>query len=112
MPGSTGAMAAVSPLPGMTVYAWVVFTGGGSIKAKSSNVSSVVKNGPGDYTVNFAAMPDTSAIANIGALNAGGVSVQTVGRATISSVSSASVVSYQVGTGYTDHVDCHVAIYR
>jgi len=41
--------------------AWVNFNGAnGSIRA-SGNVSSVTRNGPGDYTINFAtAMPDAN----------------------------------------------------
>jgi hypothetical protein len=62
---STGAFSAVIP-SGSTLYpsywcrAWVNFNGSGTVAA-SGNVTSVTKNGTGDYTVNFTtAMPDAN----------------------------------------------------
>ena len=53
--------------------AWVRFNSAGTIAA-SGNVTSVTKNGTGDYTVNFTnAMPDANYAANITSQSNGGI---------------------------------------
>lgn len=58
-PKLSGAQTGTAPIYG--VRAWVNFNGvSGAIQA-SANITSVVKNGTGDYTINFTtAMPDAN----------------------------------------------------
>ncbi len=52
---------------GTLCRAWVNFNGVTTIAVRASfNVSSVVRNGTGDYTINFTnALPDTSFVTNV-----------------------------------------------
>jgi hypothetical protein len=83
--------------------AWVNFDGtNGAIRA-SGNVSSVVRNGVGDYTINFTlAMPDANyAVAGTGAI------------ISILAISTTSCRVYTIANNTLfDPVQCHVAIFR
>jgi len=59
-----GALNATGTAPIYACRAWVNFDGNTATIRDSGNVSSITKNGTGDYTVNFAtAMPDDNYIA-------------------------------------------------
>jgi len=56
-----GALNATGTAPIYACRAWVNFDGTNGTIRDSGNVSSITKNGTGDYTVNFAtAMPDSN----------------------------------------------------
>ena len=74
--------------------AWVNFDGFNASIRASGNVSSVVKNGTGDYTVNFlTAMPDTN---YVGAGSAGSGANNTSNNNTISVARNFSVTASRV----------------
>ena len=74
--------------------AWVNFDGFNASIRASGNVSSVTRNGTGDYTVNFAtAMPDTN---YVGAGSAGSGGNDIVNNNTISVVRNFSVTASRV----------------
>lgn len=69
----TGVLNASGDAPTYACRAWVNFNGTtGAIRA-AGNVSSITKNGTGDYTINFAtAMPDANYSANVAASDTNG----------------------------------------
>lgn len=74
--------------------AWVNFNGTGTPAIRSSyNVSSITKNGTGDYTVNFAtAMTDANySVSGAAAINGAFIVVQ---------VTSQTTSACRIGTGY------------
>jgi hypothetical protein len=91
--------------------AWVNFNGTtspGTIRA-SGNVSSVTRNGTGDYTVNFTtAMPDANYIPLCGADFTGG---QNIG-ATVLTTTSVKVFTRSGPTTFVDYNRVDVAIIR
>ncbi len=97
-----GVVKATSFSGGGAAAAWVTFDGtSGSILA-SYNVSSVTRNGTGDYTVFFATpMPDTNYI-YVGSTNGDGNSGGSVPRWHITSYSTATYLagSFRLVAGY------------
>lgn len=113
---STLRVNAIQNTSGVQLYlarAWVNFDGTtGTIRA-SGNVSSITRNGTGDYTVNFTnAMPDANYAY---AAMAGSSGSETSGRlqphATVSPTASALRVFY-VGQAYYDAANIGLAIFR
>jgi hypothetical protein len=124
----SGAQTGSAPIYGCR--AWVNFDGtrneadtgastnGANVKIRASgNVTSVLKNGVGDYTVNFTtAMPDAnySAVSESNALGVGGSSyicMLSFSSQTASSVRLSSVGDYPSG-GLNDKANVSVAIFR
>lgn len=107
---------------GTLARAWVQFTGStGSINA-SFNVSSVTRNGTGDYTVTFTnAMSDAnyskvlSGSATSGGLNYAFCSADVTGASVYSAPTASAfrfTTSNQAGTGYGDPSTASVAVFR
>ena len=97
--------------------AWVNFDGTTatpSTRRGSGNVSSVTKNGTGDYTVNFTtAMPDANYCVQTSEDNpgSGGAMGWGVKSGTTPTASAVNVVNYQSGAGL-DRPYMYVAIFR
>jgi hypothetical protein len=115
---STNVLATQNGMTGIA-KAWVNFNGTGTVAIRSSfNVSSVVRNDTGDYTINFTtAMPT----ANYGAVgNATGIGpTDSTPNGTVSTY-SATTTAYRFQTGYRgnnfdpgrdNYADCRVAIF-
>lgn len=104
-------------LPAYVCRAWVNFNGTGVAAIRASgNVSSVVRNGTGDYTINFiTAMPDANyaAIANYTTTNTLSGS-NNDGQAICWGNSTTSMRVYVVdgAAGARDALVCSVAIFR
>jgi len=104
----------VANLPAYQCRAWVNFDGTTATPSTirgSGNVSSVTKNGTGDYTVNFTtAMPDVNfsvlATSNDLALS------RVAGAGQSGSTSSIQILSVRPGVNYEDSVGMFVAIFR
>lgn len=113
--GRWGSHAGAAPIYG--ARAWVNFAGTtGAIRA-SGNVSSVTRNGTGDYTVNLGtAMPDTSfAVVGGGRITAPGYSSVQTDAATAITASAFRVSTVAQSGGSPTAVDCDVvslAIFR
>jgi hypothetical protein len=87
-------------------------TNGANVKIRASgNVSSVLKNGTGDYTITFTtAMPDANYSANISlGFDAAAAYSSTVGTQAAGSVQARA---YRSGTGSVDNSFVNVAIFR
>ena len=108
---------------GMTAIckSWVDFNGTGTVAIRSSfNVSSVVRNATGDYTVTFTtAMPDANYAAIGNATNIGNVPGTGNTNGTVSTF-SVTTTAYRFQTAYrTTNVDpgnenladCRIAIF-
>lgn len=100
--------------PSYSARAWVNFNGSGVVAIRASaNVSSIVDNGVGDYTINFAtAMPDTNYAYSLG-FSASGGTIERYGQ----DLSTTSIrVSGARWNGSTwdivDSVTATVAIFR
>jgi hypothetical protein len=90
--------------------AWAKFNGSTAALIAGKNVSGVVRNSAGNYTVSFTnAMPDTdyAAVANSNASATGAERAQVVGQAT----GSCNVVNL-AGTTYTDATVVEVIVFR
>lgn len=115
--GLRSGLGATGSAPIFAARAWVNFAGTtGAIRA-SGNVSSVTRNGTGDYTVNFAtAMADTGyAVVTGGRISAPGYSsVQTDGATAVTS-SAFRLSTVAQSSGSPTAVDCDVVsvvVYR
>ena len=116
--GSTGATGIVNQI--QIAKAWVNFNGTtspGTIRS-SYNVSSVTKNGTGDYTVNFtSSLADANyvTIANVNQVALGNISSGTTIRGVDSSFILSSSVRIETGSNSTganaDHTVVNVAIF-
>jgi lipocalin len=99
---------------GNAVKAWVNFNGtitSGDSRRASFNVSSVTRNGVGNYTVNFTtALPDAN-YAMAWASDPDNTSPWVVGRST-SSASSCVVLASRPGTGFVDASQVNVTFFR
>ena len=98
--------------------AWVNFNGEGTVAIRASgNVSSVTRNGTGDYTINFTtAMPDTNYAVIQGAANSGGNDGNRMTRWQTFS-QAASSFRFQISTikessSLIDASNIHSAIFR
>lgn len=114
-PKLSGGQSGNAPIIG--ARAWCVFDGtltGTNPPIAGGNVTSVTRNGVGDYTVNFTtAMPDT-ALCIVGSTGASGngVSVHQKGAGTYSSTSATLQVRNQVSNAVSDDGRISVAIFR
>lgn len=94
--------------------AWVNFNGTTSpatIRA-SFNVSSVTRNGTGDYTVNFInAMPDTNFCTQV-TLGSTGVSTTTLRQLYMGTISSQRFLNATTGGTGVDADNIQVAVFR
>lgn len=108
----TGVLATQNGMTGIA-KAWVNFTGSGTIAAQF-NVSSITKNGSGDYTVNFTtALPDANYSAVVSPIS--GI------RAMIITTNTLAAGSFKIQINYinfpgsnlpTIDSDCSVAVFR
>lgn len=106
------AFASPGALPGMGLYAWVCFAGAsGAVKNKSATVTSVVRNGAGDYTINLSAMADTNAMCHVVIQPTSSTAATPTVRAIISGTNSATVQT-AVAAALTDAADVYVGVYR
>lgn len=115
---ATALSTASGSAPSYSARAWVNFNGTGTIGANqtiraSGNVSSVFKNGTGDYTINFAtAMPDANYVVSMsGGLNSSNFSSSNY-RGDLSSSSAARVTYGFNNTSFQDVVYYSVSIFR
>ncbi|MCI4436953.1 MAG: hypothetical protein JHC33_09125 [Ignisphaera sp.] len=97
--------------------AWVNFNGNGTVAIRASgNVSSIVRNGIGDYTLNFAtAMPDANYSVNgISIWTAGNTSNATVqlNNTTAQTANAVRISVVVVNGGFADLASINVAIFR
>ena len=116
----TTALNAGGSAPVYACRAWVNFDGTTATPSTirgSGNVSSVTRNGTGDYTVNFTnAMPDAnySLTGTATRAAAGGVAPAVISSVTPSSVFNTASVRFDViqGTSKENSLFCCVAIFR
>ena len=105
---------AVGSAPSYACRAWVNFNGTGTVAIRASgNVSSIVDNGVGDYTVNFiTAMVDANYVVNI-SMNRNLAQGNVVNPPQIESYTSSSlrVVTYYQYY-YGDHENINISIFR
>ena len=98
----TDALNASGAAPIYACRAWVNFNGTGTVAIRASgNVSSVVRNGTGQYTVNFTtAMPDTN-------YSVGSSNVVVAGSVFLPYVSSYSTTNFtaEVRNGFSPFID-------
>jgi hypothetical protein len=96
---ATNLSTASGSAPSYSARAWVNFDNNGSIRA-SGNVSSVTKNGTGDFTINFTtAMPDANyAIAGFSSVSGAGAITGVSGGSSFSQTTSSCRV-ITAGTG-------------
>ena len=111
----TGVLATQNGMSGIA-KAWASWTGStGAIRA-SFNVSSVTRNGAGDYTVNFTtAMADANYSVSSSATTDGGnqsASLQTFPSGTAPTSSAVRVKYYNSTVGQVDPTFGYVAIFR
>lgn len=108
------AMNASGSAPMFACRAWVYFNGPTAGVSGSGNISSVVRNGPGDYTVNFTtAMPDAAYAAMVsGARSDSNSGADGFRRACLNAVGSIRIVTYDTGSTLTDHALVSVAIFK
>jgi hypothetical protein len=105
---------------GYLCRAWVNFNGVDATIRASGNVSSITKNGTGDYTINFTEnMPDTNyavigtARRQTGALNSDAVlALANNDSASINTISSVKVVTFPVTYGRTESDIVNIAVFR
>lgn len=95
--------------------AWVNFNGVTTAAIRASfNVSSVVRNSTGDYTVNFTnSLPDANYSVPV---SAGGSSANyyavTLDQLTARTASAVRIGIYYSGTGYFDSAQVNIAVFR
>jgi hypothetical protein len=91
---------------GNAVKAWVNFNGTtspGTIRA-SFNVSSITKNGTGDYTVNFTnAMPDANYAANVSTQTPGAGAANFIFSSAFNSAANPSASAFRISVWRTDN---------
>jgi hypothetical protein len=98
--------------------AWVNFNGtitSGENRRASFNVSSVVRNGTGDYTVNFTnAMPDANyaAVFGSGFSGASDNALKWAETASPAIYSTTAIRLWNIGTSFGDSSQNSVAIFR
>ena len=79
--------------------AWVKFVGATGVITASGNVSGVVRNSAGNYTITFATpMPDANYAVNVTAANVPGTG-QTVGQLTTTAPTTTTVAVYCATSG-------------
>lgn len=113
----TGITTTTGSAPYYGCRAWVQFNGvGGAAVGASANVSSVTRNGIGDYTITFTtAMPDTNYCAHISVTSAGSTKVQENGNLYEKATTYVRVRSgynNEAASGLQDNADVNVAIFR
>lgn len=108
------AMNASGSAPLFACRAWVYFNGPTAGVSGSGNISSVVRNGPGDYTVNFStAMPDAAYAAIVsGARTDSNTGADGLRRACLNAVGSIRIITYDTSSTLTDHALVSVAIFK
>lgn len=113
---NASAAIADSKLSGTTCKAWVNYNGSGASIRASYNVSSVAKNGTGDYVVNFStAMPDANYRTGLACNRDGsGYQIQ-IGFRSGGTYSTSAVqihTSSDNNNNFVDASQVHVAIFR
>ncbi|MBB3521037.1 hypothetical protein [Rhizobium sp. BK456] len=109
------ALNATGSAPVYACRAWVRFTGATGAILGSGNVTSVTRNGAGDYTINFTtAMPDANYVTRCGAEGTTAANVDTInvnatgGQAT----GSVRIIAVRSGTGAFDPTAVGVEVFR
>ena len=117
--GSSVLETPTGPAPSYTCRAWVNFNGTGTVAIRASgNVSSVVRNATGVYTVNFTtAMPDAnySAVVSVKSPLSNRNTVANLGGSLESDPSTGSFSFVSMGStnnSLTNAAICNVAIFR
>lgn len=94
-----GSIPSVGGYPSYQCRAWVKFVGSTGAITASGNVSGVVRNTAGIYTITFATpMPDANYAVNVTAANIAGTG-QTVGQSTTTAPTASAVVVYCATNG-------------
>lgn len=108
------AMNASGSAPLFACRAWVFFNGPTAGIAASGNISSVVRNGPGDYTITFAtAMPDASFMTSVSGARSDSTSTTDGFRKAFSqTTTSVRILTTDTGSTATDHALVGVAVFR
>jgi hypothetical protein len=104
---------ATGSAPIYAARAWVNFDGTTTVPTirASGNVSSVTRNGTGDYTVNFAtAMPDANYCVDLTSGDIG--ATNRFQSPSTYATNNVRVFTYNVSNANTDHSFVHVAIFR
>lgn len=97
--------------PGLTLKAWVLFDATGAIK-KSYNVSGVVRNSVGSFTVTFtSAMATTAYVMDAVMMIYNGLTAHGFAACNAVAVGSCTVVTV-AGGGLVDPGGCYVAFYE
>lgn len=104
--------------PSYAARAWVKFAGATGTISAGGNVSSVTRNGTGDYTINFStAMPDANYVVNIGGQidNAAAVGYVLAGinrNSGSQATSSVRINTLNSSFGVSDYLTVEVVIFR
>jgi hypothetical protein len=109
----TGVLAVQNGMSGIA-KAWVNFNGVSTASIRASfNVSSVTRNGTGDYTVNFTtAMPDGNYSANANCMDvASGTQNLHIYGSGATSGETYSTTQLRVGSGFDSLINC-VQVFR
>lgn len=107
--GATGAA------PVFACRAWVRFTGATGVILASGNVTSVTRNGVGDYTVNFTTnLPDSNyaTVPSTGGATGSATDTINVNNTGGQTISSVRLVAVRASTGAFDPTNVSVAVFR
>jgi hypothetical protein len=101
--------------PVFACRAWVRFSGATGTILASGNVTSVTRNGVGDYTVNFTAnMPDSNyaTVLSIGGAVSSAADTVNVNNTGGQAASSVRILAVRSGSGVFDPTNVSVAVFR
>lgn len=103
-----------APLLAGAAKAWVLFQGNGAgsapIFGTPHNVSSVTRNGVGDYMVSFTTPFATNVYACLVTIG-NGINPRAVAGVTMRTATSVRIITHQVGTGNVDQNEVAVACF-
>lgn len=106
---------ATGTAPVYACRAWVRFVGATGVIAASGNVTSVTRNGAGDYTVNFTTnLPDVNYVTHgtVGGSTAAGTDTLNVNATGGQTISSVRLIAVRAGAGAFDPTDVFIQVVR
>ena len=123
--GTTQSTAGLTGSASQLCQAWVNFNGITTVSVRASyNISSVVRNSTGDYTINFTnALADANYTVNTGGITSSstgtgggwfvGVKTGSAGTsASLKSTTQVEILTTNNGGGLTDGAEVYIAIFR